>query len=118
MEYLRAFLCGGLICAFSQVLIDRTRLTPARILTSYVVLGVLLTALGIYQPVVKWGGCGDTTQIFGFGYAMAEGVKKAVSEQGLLGALSGGLSAAAAGVSAAVFFSLIAAFLFKPKSRE
>ena len=109
MEYLRAFLCGGLICAFSQVLIDRTRLTPARILTSYVVLGVLLTALGIYQPVVKWGGCGATTPLFGFGYAMAEG---------LLGALSGGLSAAAAGVSAAVFFSLIAAFLFKPKSRE
>lgn len=118
MEYLRAFLCGGLICAFSQVLIDRTRLTPARILTSYVVLGVLLTALGIYQPVVKWGGCGATTPLFGFGYAMAEGVKKAVSEQGLLGALSGGLSAAATGVSAAVFFSLIAAFLFKPKSRE
>ena len=117
MEYLRAFLCGGLICAFSQVLIDRTRLTPARILTSYVVLGVLLTALGIYQPVVKWGGCGATTPLFGFGYAMAEGVKKAVSEQGLLGALSGGLSAAAAGVSAAVLFSLIAAFLFKPKSR-
>ena len=114
MEYLRAFLCGGLICAFSQVLIDRTRLTPARILTSYVVLGVLLTALGIYQPVVKWGGCGATTPLFGFGYAMAE----AVSEQGLPGALSGGLSAAAAGVSAAVFFSLIAAFLFKPKSRE
>ena len=83
-----------------------------------VVLGVLLTALGIYQPVVKWGGCGATTPLFGFGYAMAEGVKKAVSEQGLLGALSGGLSAAAAGVSAAVFFSLIAAFLFKPKSRE
>ena len=71
MEYLRAFLCGGLICAFSQVLIDRTRLTPARILTSYVVLGVLLTALGIYQPVVKWGGCGATTPLFGFGYAMA-----------------------------------------------
>ena len=117
MEYLRAFLCGGLICAFSQVLIDRTRLTPARILTSYVVLGVLLTALGVYQPVVKWGGCGATTPLFGFGYAMAEGVRKAVSEQGLLGALSGGLSAAAAGVSAAVFFSLIAAFLFKPKSR-
>ena len=118
MEYLRAFLCGGLICAFSQVLIDRTRLTPARILTSYVVLGALLTALGIYQPVVKWGGCGATTPLFGFGYAMAEGVKKAVSEQGLPGALSLGLSASAAGVSAAVFFSLIAAFLFKPKSRE
>ena len=71
-QFVRAFLCGGLICAFSQVLIDRTRLTPARILTSYVVLGVVLTAIGIYQPIVDWGGCGATTPLFGFGYAMAK----------------------------------------------
>ena len=118
MEYLRAFLCGGLICAFSQVLIDRTRLTPARILTSYVVLGVLLTAVGVYEPIVQWGGCGATTPLFGFGYAMAKGVKTAVEQYGIVGALSGGLAAAAGGISAAVFFSLLAALLFKSKSKD
>ena len=118
MEYLRAFLCGGLICAFSQVLIDRTRLTPARILTSYVVLGVALTAVGVYEPIVQWGGCGATTPLFGFGYAMAKGVKTAVEQYGIVGALSGGLAAAAGGISAAVFFSLLAALLFKSKSKD
>ena len=88
-EYIRAFVCGGLICAFSQVLIDRTRLTPARILTSYVVLGVFFAAIGVYEPIVKWGGCGATTPLFGFGYAMAKGVEKAVGQYGLLGALTG-----------------------------
>lgn len=117
-EYIRAFVCGGLICAFSQVLIDRTRLTPARILTSYVVLGVALAATGVYEPIVKWGGCGATTPLFGFGYAMAKGVEKAVGQYGLLGALTGGLTAAAGGISAAVFFSLIGALLFKPHSRD
>ena len=117
-ECIRAFVCGGLICAFSQVLIDRTRLTPARILTSYVVLGVFFAAIGVYEPIVKWGGCGATTPLFGFGYAMAKGVEKAVGQYGLLGALTGGLTAAAGGISAAVFFSLIGALLFKPHSRD
>ena len=117
-EYIRAFICGGLICAFSQVLIDRTRLTPARIRTSYVVLGVFFAAIGVYEPIVKWGGCGATTPLFGFGYAMAKGVEKAVGQYGLLGALTGGLTAAAGGISAAVFFSLIGALLFKSHSRD
>ena len=118
MQFVRAFLCGGLICAFSQVLIDRTRLTPARILTSYVVLGVVLTAIGIYQPIVDWGGCSATTPLFGFGYAMAKGVEKAVAQYGIVGALSGGLAAAAGGISAAVFFSLLGALIFKAKGKD
>ncbi|MBQ9535906.1 MAG: SpoVA/SpoVAEb family sporulation membrane protein, partial [Clostridia bacterium] len=109
MIYLKAFLVGGLICALSQLLIDRTRLTPARILTSYVVLGLLLTAVGIYEPLVKWGGAGASVPLLGFGYAMANGVRDAVAEQGLLGALTGGLSATAGGVSAAVALGLLAA---------
>ncbi|MBR5283474.1 MAG: SpoVA/SpoVAEb family sporulation membrane protein [Clostridia bacterium] len=117
-QFVRAFVCGGLICAFSQILIDRTRLTPARILTSYVVLGVFLTAVGIYQPIVDWGGCGATTPLFGFGYAMAKGVEKAVAQYGIVGALTGGLAAAAGGISAAVFFSLLAALIFKAKGRD
>ena len=118
MIYLKAFLVGGLICAASQLLIDRTRLTPARILTSYVVLGLLLTAVGIYEPLVRWGGAGATVPLLGFGYAMANGVRDAVAEQGLLGALTGGLSAAAGGVSAAVALGLLAALLFRGGDRS
>ena len=118
MIYLKAFLVGGLICALSQLLIDRTRLTPARILTSYVVLGLLLTAVGIYEPLVKWGGAGATVPLLGFGYAMANGVRDAVAEQGLLGALTGGLSATAGGVSAAVALGLLAALLFRGGDRS
>ena len=92
MEYLNAFLCGGVLCAVGQVLIDRTRLTPARILTGYVVAGVLLQAVGVYQPLVNWGGAGATVPLTGFGYCLAKGVRKAVAEQGLLGALTGGLT--------------------------
>lgn len=118
MMYLKAFLVGGVICALSQVLIDRTRLTPARILSAYVVLGVLLTGLGVWGPVVKFAGCGATVPLLGFGYTMAEGVKTAVQEQGLLGAFTGGLTATAGGIAAAVFFSLLAAFLFQPGDRS
>lgn len=118
MQFVRAFVCGGIICAFSQVLIDRTRLTPARILTGYVVLGVVVTAVGIYEPIVEWGGCGATTPLFGFGYAMAKGVEAAVEQNGLVGALSGGLIASAGGISAAVFFSLLAALIFRSKGKE
>ena len=89
MEYLNAFLCGGLLCAIGQILIDRTQLTPARILTGYVVAGVLLQAVGVYQYLVDWGGAGATVPLTGFGYTLAKGVAKAVAERGLLGALTG-----------------------------
>lgn len=113
MIYLKAFLVGGLICGISQALIDRTRLTPARILSAYVVLGVILTAVGVYEPLVKWAGCGATVPILGFGYTMAKGIKTAVSELGLVGALGGGLTAAAAGISVAVGLSFLCSLVFR-----
>ena len=103
MDYLNAFLCGGILCAVGQILIDKTPLTPARILTGYVVAGVLLTAVGVYEPIVEWGGAGATVPLTGFGYSLASGVKKAVAEQGWLGVMTGGLSATAGGIAAAVF---------------
>ena len=115
---LKAFFVGGAICALSQVLIDRTRLTPARILSAYVVLGVVLGGLGLWKPVVKFAGCGATVPLLGFGYTMAEGVKRAVAEQGLLGAFTGGLTAAAGGIAAAVTLSLLAALVFSPGDRS
>lgn len=118
MMLLKAFLAGGAICALSQVLIDRTRLTPARILSAYVVLGVVLGGLGLWKPVVEFAGCGATVPLLGFGYTMAEGVKKAVAEQGLLGAFTGGLTAAAGGIAAAVTLSLLAALVFSPGDRS
>ena len=113
MELLRAFLCGGLLCAVGQVVIDKTQLTPARILTGYVVIGVFLTAIGVYEPIVEWGGAGATVPLLGFGHSLANGVKKAVAEQGWLGVMTGGLSATAGGIAAAVVFALMAALLFK-----
>ena len=118
MMYVKAFLVGGIICLVSQLLIDRTRLTPARILSAYVVLGVLLGGVGLYQPLVEWAGAGATVPLLGFGYTMAEGVRTALQEQGMLGILTGGLKAAAGGITAAVFFSLIGAVLFKPGDRS
>lgn len=118
MMLLKAFFVGGAICALSQVLIDRTRLTPARILSAYVVLGVVLGGLGLWKPVVDFAGCGATVPLLGFGYTMAEGVKKAVAEQGLLGAFTGGLTAAAGGIAAAVTLSLLAALVFSPGDRS
>ncbi len=118
MMIVKAFLVGGAICALSQVLIDRTRLTPARILSAYVVLGVVLTGLGLWQPVVDLAGCGATTPLLGFGYTMAKGVEKAVQEQGFLGAFTGGLTASAGGIAAAVGFSLLAAVVFKPGDKS
>lgn len=115
---LKAFFVGGAICALSQVLIDRTRLTPARILSAYVVLGVVLGGLGLWKPVVNFAGCGATVPLLGFGYTMAEGVKRAVAEQGLLGAFTGGLTAAAGGIAAAVTLSLLAALVFSPGDRS
>ena len=118
MDYLNAFLCGGLLCAAGQILIDRTKLTPARILTGYVVLGVLLSAVGVYEPLAEWGGAGATVPLTGFGHALAKGVKKAVAEKGWLGVFTGGLTAASGGITAAVVFAVLAALLFKPGDKK
>lgn len=118
LEYVRAFLCGGLLCLIGQVLIDKTALTPARILVAYVVSGVVLGGLGIYKYVVEFGGAGATIPLTGFGYLLAKGVEKAVDEQGILGALTGGLTAAAGGIGAAIFFGYLVALIFKPKSKS
>ena len=118
MDYLWCFLCGGLLCLIGQVLIDLTKLTTARILTGYVVAGVILQALGLYQPLVDWGGAGATVPLTGFGYSLAKGVAKAVGEKGLLGVITGGLTATAGGIAAAVVFGLLMAVLFKPKEKR
>ena len=109
---------GGLLCVLGQLLIDYTKLTPARILTLYVVLGVVLGALGLYQPLADWAGAGATVPLTGFGNTLAKGVKKAVAESGLLGAFTGGLTASAGGICAAVLFALLAALLSKPKDKS
>ena len=118
MEYLNAFLCGGLLCAVGQIILDKTSLTPARILTGYVVAGVLLQAVGVYQYIVDWGGAGATVPLTGFGYSLAKGVAKAVAEEGLLGVLTGGLTATAGGIAAAVVVSLLAALLVRAKEKR
>ena len=118
MHYLQAFITGGIICALSQILIDKTKLTPARILVSYVVLGVILTGLGLYQPLVDWGGAGATVPLLGFGYSLAKGAEKAVQEQGWLGVMTGGLSATAGGIAAAVVFAVLMALIFKPGDKR
>ena len=118
MEYLRAFLCGGLLCAVGQLLIDRTKLSPARILTGYVVAGVLLSALGVYERIAEWGGAGATVPLTGFGHALAKGVRKAVAEDGWIGVLTGGLTAAAGGVTAATACGVLAALLFRPGTKR
>ena len=112
MEYLWAFLTGGALCAIGQLLIDLTSLTPARILVTYVVSGVFLGAVGIYEPLVGFAGAGATVPLTGFGYLLAKGVQEAVTADGLLGALTGGLEACAGGVTAAVLFALVVALLF------
>lgn len=118
MDYLNAFLCGGILCAIGQILIDRTQLTPARILTGYVVAGVLLSAVGLYQPLADWGGAGATVPLTGFGHALAKGVKTAVAEQGWLGVLTGGLTATAGGIAAAVVSAVLVALIFKPGDKR
>lgn len=118
MTYLWAFIVGGILCVIGQILIDKTKLTPARILTLYVVVGVFLTLVGVYEPLVKLAGAGATIPLTGFGYSLAKGVMKAVEEHGLLGVLTGGLTATAGGIAAAVVFSLIAALIFKSKEKS
>lgn len=113
ISLIKAFLVGGVICAVAQILIDKTALTPARILVFYVSLGVVLTAIGVYKPLVDFAGCGATTPLLGFGYSLAEGVKKAVDERGLVGALTGGLTGTAGGIAAATFFAYVFALIFR-----
>ena len=117
MEYFNAFLCGGILCVIGQLLIDKTKLTPARILVCYVTAGVILSGLGVYQYLVDWGGCGATVPLTGFGHLLAKGVRKAVAENGLLGALTGGATAAAGGITAAIFFGFLVALVCKPKPK-
>ena len=117
-EYLRAFLCGGVLCLIGQVLIDKTKLTPAKILVIYVVSGVVLGGLGIYKYVVEFGGAGATVPLTGFGYLLAKGAAKTVSEDGLLGAFTGGVTAAAGGIAAAIFFGYLVALIFKPRPKR
>ena len=118
IEYIKVFAVGGALCAIGQLLIDKTKLTPARILTVYVVSGLVLEAAGLYSPLVKWAGAGATVPLTGFGSTLARGVEKAVSERGVLGAFTGGFTAAAAGICAAVFFGIIVALLFKPGEKK
>ncbi len=118
MELLKAFLIGGAICAVGQILIDFTKLTPARILTGYVVAGVILSALGIYEPLAEFAGAGATVPLTGFGHLLAEGIRKAVGRDGILGIFTGGLTASAGGVTAALLFGLFASVMFAPKDRE
>ena len=118
MDYVWAFLCGGALCVIAQILIDKTKLTPARILVTYVVVGVVLGGLGLYEPFAEFAGAGATTPLTGFGYNIAKGVREAVDEKGLLGALSGGFTAAAGGTAAALCFGLIAALLCKSRPKQ
>ena len=118
MEYLNAFLCGGVLCAIGQILIDKTKLTPARILTGYVVAGVILSSVGLYQPIADWGGAGATVPLTGFGHALAKGVREAVAQKGWLGVLTGGLTATAGGITAAVVFGVVMAAIFKPGDKR
>ena len=118
MDYLKAFIVGGSLCLIGQILIDKTKLTPARILVSYVVIGVLLGALGVYQPLVDFAGAGATVPLTGFGHTLATGVKEAIAKDGIIGIFTGGLTATAGGISAAIVFSVIASLIFNPKSHS
>ena len=117
MIFLKAFIVGGLICVIGQLLIDYTKLTPARILVAFVVLGVILGGIAVYQPLVDWAGAGATVPLTGFGNLLAQGTKEAIREQGLLGVLTGPLTAGSAGIMAAIFSGLAVSFLAKPKSK-
>ena len=118
MQYLNAFWVGGLICVVAQILIDKTKLTPARILVLFVVLGTILGGLGIYEPLVKFAGAGATVPIVGFGNVLAQGVIKSVDEKGIIGILTGGVEAAAGGITASVLFGFLVAIIFKPKNKS
>lgn len=118
MEYIKAFIVGGLICVIGQILIDKTKLTPARILVTFVVLGVLLQLIGVYQWLVDFAGAGATVPLTGFGYNLCKGVEKAVSEHGFIGVFTGGITAAAGGISAALIFGFLVAVIFRSKPKK
>ena len=118
LPFLKAFVVGGALCAVGQILIDKTKLTPAKILVVYVVAGVILGAVGLYQPLVEWAGAGATIPLTGFGNVMAQGVKEAVTEKGVLGIFSGAFTAGAAGIGAAVIFGYLAAVAFRPEDKS
>lgn len=118
MDYLKAFLVGGVLCLIGQILIDKTKLTPARILVSYVVAGVILGAVGVYKPLVEFAGAGASVPLTGFGYNLSKGVREAVDKDGFLGIFTGGLKATAGGITAAVFAGLLASLLFKAKDKS
>ena len=118
MDYVKAFIVGGIICVLAQILIDKTKMTPARILVIFVVSGVVLTAIGVYEPIVKFAGAGATVPLSGFGYLMAQGVVEQIQKQGFLGIITGGLTAGAAGISAAVFCGYIAALCARSKDKS
>ena len=118
MDYIKAFIIGGLLCVIGQILIDKTKLTPARILVGYVVTGVLLSAIGIYKPLVDFAGAGASVPLTGFGHCIAKGVREAVDQSGFLGILSGGLKASAGGITAAILSGLIVSLIFKDKDKN
>jgi len=118
MDYLKAFIVGGTLCLIGQILIDKTKLTPARILVSYVVLGVLLGGIGLYEPLVKFAGAGATVPLTGFGYNLAKGVQESITEDGFIGIFTGGLKASAGGIAAAVVIGLLVSLIFRPKDKS
>ena len=118
MDYIKAFLAGGIICLIGQILIDKTKLTPARILVSYVVIGVFLGAIGIYKPLADFAGAGATVPLTGFGYTLSKGVKEAIDTDGFLGIFTGGLKAAAGGITTAIIAGLTASLFFRPKDKS
>ena len=118
MDYIKAFAVGGILCVIGQILIDKTKLTPARILVSYVVIGVILGAVGLYKPLVEFAGAGASVPLTGFGYALSKGVKEAVQQDGFLGIFTGGLKACAGGITIAIFSGLLTSLIFKPKDKS
>ncbi len=118
MDYLKAFLVGGILCAIGQILIDKTKLTPARILVSYVVAGVFLSAIGIYKHIADFAGAGGSVPLTGFGHTLAKGVREAIDKDGFIGIFTGGLKATAGGITAAIVAGLAASLLFKPKDKS
>lgn len=118
LSCVKAFVIGGILCAIGQILIDYTKLTPARILVSYVVAGVILGAVGLYAPIVEWGGAGATVPLTGFGYNLAKGVKEAVDKEGLIGVLKGGFTASSAGIAAAIMAAIVTALVTNPRDKS
>jgi stage V sporulation protein AE len=118
MEYIYAFIIGGLFCIFGQILIDKTKLTPARILVSYVVIGVILGGCGLYEPLIDFAGAGATVPLTGFGYTLSRGVREAIAESGFIGVLTGGLKATAGGITAAIIVGLLVSLLFRAKDKS